>query len=87
MRGDGLCIWKPSVYLRQSSLGDFVVGRSVEEYIEKIRHVFDVDVADIEDGNLADIFERIHKASKQLAATDVAIECPSSVVRRLPSFG
>ena len=47
----------------QSSLGDFGIGDSADEYIEKIRQVFDVDASDIESGNLADIFERIHKAS------------------------
>jgi hypothetical protein len=39
------------------------MGGTAEEYIEKIRQVFDVDVVDIEGGNLADIFERIHKAN------------------------
>ena len=48
----------------QSSLADFSMGGNTEEYIEKIRQVFDVDVTDIESGNLADIFERIHKASQ-----------------------
>ena len=47
----------------QSSLRDFSTGDRADEYIEKIRQVFDVDVTDIESGNLADIFERIHKAS------------------------
>ncbi|HIJ65161.1 MAG TPA: hypothetical protein HPP77_04350 [Candidatus Hydrogenedentes bacterium] len=46
----------------ESCLGDFCPGGSAEEYMEKIRQVFDVDVTDIESGNLADIFERIHRA-------------------------
>ena len=43
-----------------SSLRDFSTGDSTGEYIAKIRQVFDVDVSDIESGNLAYIFERIH---------------------------
>jgi hypothetical protein len=47
----------------QSCLGDFGIGAGPDKYVEKIRQVFGVDVSDIESGNLADIFERIHKAS------------------------
>ena len=46
----------------QSSLGDFSIGDGAKEYVKKIRQVFGIDVTDIESGNLADIFERIHKA-------------------------
>jgi hypothetical protein len=45
-----------------SSLGDFCTGEGPDKYIERIRQVFGVDVTDIERGNLAEIFERIHKA-------------------------
>jgi hypothetical protein len=47
-----------------SSLGDFSAEEGPDQYMEKIRQVFGVDVTDIESGNLADIFERIHKASR-----------------------
>jgi len=45
----------------QSSLADFGTGDRIHQYMEKIRQVFDVDATDIKSGNLADIFERIHK--------------------------
>ncbi len=34
----------------------------VSEYQSRIRHVFGVDVSDIEDGNIGDICERIHRS-------------------------
>ena len=50
----------------RSSLADFCMGEGPEAYLEKIRQVFGVDVSDIEGGNLAEIFERIHGATKQV---------------------
>jgi hypothetical protein len=48
----------------QSSLRDFGARDSLHDYIEKTRQVFGTDVADIEGGNLADIFERLHQRER-----------------------
>jgi len=45
----------------ESSLGDFHGEETNDRFVEKIRRVYGVDVADISNGNLADIFERIAK--------------------------
>jgi len=45
----------------ESSLWDFHTDETNQEMIEKIRHVYGVDVSDISSGKLADIFERISK--------------------------
>ena len=51
----------PAFISDRSSLSDFSTGDRAHEYTERIRQVFGVDVADIESGNLADIFETIHE--------------------------
>ena len=43
----------------ESSLGDFHGDETNDKLIEKIRHVYGVDVSDIPSGNLADKFDRI----------------------------
>jgi hypothetical protein len=43
----------------ESSLWDFHEDETNESLIEKIRHTYGVDVSDISNGNLADIFDRI----------------------------
>jgi hypothetical protein len=45
----------------ESSLTDFHEDETNDVLVEKIRTVYGVDVSDIPDGNLADIFERIAK--------------------------
>jgi hypothetical protein len=47
----------------KSSLWDFHGEETNDRFIEKIRHVYGVDVSDILNGNLADIFERIAKSA------------------------
>jgi hypothetical protein len=47
----------------ESSLDDFHGDESNKKLIEKIRMVYGVDVSDIPDGNLADIFDRISEKS------------------------
>lgn len=47
----------------ESSLGDLHDNESNKKLIEKIRMVYGVDVSDIPDGNLADIFDRITEKS------------------------
>ena len=56
----GFASGSPVFISDQSGVGDFSVGDRADEYTEKIRQVFGIDVTDIESGNLADIFERIH---------------------------
>jgi hypothetical protein len=48
----------------ESSLWDFALGDSINEYFEKIRDLYGVDVSNISNGNLADIIDRIAQ-SKQ----------------------
>jgi len=43
----------------ESSLWDFHDDESNDSLIDKIREIYGVDVSDISDGNLADIFDRI----------------------------
>jgi hypothetical protein len=43
----------------QSSLWDFHDRKNNDEYIERIRRVYGIDVSDIESANLADILDRI----------------------------
>jgi len=46
----------------ESSLHDFTsLGDDVADVHEKIRLVYDIDVSDIESGNLYEIFLRIHR--------------------------
>jgi len=45
----------------ESSLFDFHEDETNDVLVEKIRTVYGVDVSDIPNGNLADIFERIAK--------------------------
>ncbi|MGC1383807.1 MAG: hypothetical protein WA823_08515 [Candidatus Acidiferrales bacterium] len=45
----------------ESSLWDFHAERTNEKYVEAIRRVYAVDVSDITNGNLADIFDRAQK--------------------------
>jgi hypothetical protein len=47
----------------ESSLGDLHDDESNKKLIEKIRMVYGVDVSDIPNGNLADIFDRIAEKS------------------------
>jgi hypothetical protein len=58
----GFASGSPVFISDRSSLWDFGARDGIRDYVERIRHVFGVDVTDIEDGNLADIFERIHGA-------------------------
>ena len=43
----------------QSSLWDFHTDVTNDKFIEQIRLIYGVDVSDLENGNLADIFDRI----------------------------
>jgi len=43
----------------ESSLWDFTLGSSLDEYFEKIRSLYGVDVSDIDNGSIASILERI----------------------------
>jgi len=43
----------------ESSLWDFHADETNESLTEKIHHIYGVDVSDIANGNLADIFDRI----------------------------
>ena len=43
----------------QSSLWDFHTDTTNGKYIERIHRVYGVDVSDVQNGNLADIFDRI----------------------------
>jgi len=45
----------------ESSLWDFHGEETNDSVIERIRHVYGVDVSDVYDGNLAKIFDRISK--------------------------
>jgi hypothetical protein len=45
----------------ESSLWDFHAELTNDALVERIRHNYGVDVSDISNGNLADIFERIAK--------------------------
>jgi len=49
----------------ESNLGEFGEGDSTESYCNKIRIRYGVDVADIADGNVAEILERIAAAKQQ----------------------
>jgi hypothetical protein len=56
----------------ESSLDDFHGDETNDKLIEKIRHIYGVDVSDIPSGNLADIFDRItkHRAAKTVPSPD-----------------
>ncbi|HSC45678.1 MAG TPA: hypothetical protein VLC94_07590 [Candidatus Acidoferrum sp.] len=43
----------------ESSLGDFHEEETNDDLVQKIRTTYGVDVSDISNGNLADIFDRI----------------------------
>jgi hypothetical protein len=48
----------------ESSLWDFTLGDSLDDYYAKISALYSVDVSDIPDGNLASILERIALSRK-----------------------
>jgi hypothetical protein len=48
----------------ESSLWDFALGDSLDDYYAKISALYNVDVSDIPDGNLASILERIAQSRK-----------------------
>jgi hypothetical protein len=45
----------------ESSPADFHEEETNDGLVERIRHIYGVDVSDVPDGNLADIFDRISK--------------------------
>ena len=49
----------PVALTAESSLWDFTLSASLDEYHERIRSLYNVDVSDIADGNIACILERI----------------------------
>jgi hypothetical protein len=49
----------------ESSLWDFALGHSLDDYYTKIRSLYGVDVSDIPGGNLAEILERIAKSKQK----------------------
>jgi hypothetical protein len=50
-----------------SSLGEFGDAEKVAELVRRIKEVYGVEVADMADGNIADILERIQKKGRQPA--------------------
>ena len=56
--------FEPGNYLitDESSLSDFTgLEIEIKDLYQKIREIYDLDVSDIESGNLLDIFMRIHR--------------------------
>jgi hypothetical protein len=49
----------------ESSLWDFALGHSLDEYYAKIRSLYGVDASDIPGGNLAGIIERIAQSKQK----------------------
>ncbi len=49
----------------ESSLWDFALEHSLDDYYAKIRALYDVDVSDIPGGNLAGIIERIAQSKQK----------------------
>lgn len=54
--------WEDCFVSDESSLWDFCEDRSLDGYYHAISQTFAIDVSDVEDGNLAAIFKRIHEA-------------------------
>jgi hypothetical protein len=46
-------------------IGDFGTDTTNDKFIDKIRHIYGVDVPDLESANLADIFDRIALSRNQ----------------------
>ncbi|MGA2086643.1 MAG: hypothetical protein ABSG60_14120 [Terracidiphilus sp.] len=54
----------------ESSLWDFALGHSLDDYYAKIRALYDVDVSDVPGGNLAGIIERIAQSKQKQLQPD-----------------
>ena len=59
-----------SLLTDQSTLSDFTFGHPVEPLVRRIHEEFGVDVSAVEDGNVAEILERVAEKRKSQPAAD-----------------